>query len=162
MLADVISLISNPEIKTSITVNIIDYHCKATKADLYIENDRVIYELTFENRGYKLEDYDFFWTAAVHTYIGVGTIENDIAVFKFDATDLLTYSTTNRAIVPHLRLTKNDGSVNMYDNGKNANGDILSTDGSLVYENGKSVTLNNKKYYIEAYYEMPTLYIVNA
>ena len=44
-------------------------------------------------------------------------------------------------------------------NNENENGDILSTDGSLVYENNKSVTLGGKKYYIQAYYNMPTLYI---
>ena len=148
-------------IKTSINVNLIDYHCKAIKADIYVENDKLIYELRFENRGYTAEDYDFFWTAANHIYKGTCTMENEIAIFKFDATDLIP-NESGIAILPHLRLTKVDGSVDMYVNGKNANGDILSTDGSLVYENGKSLTLNGKKYTMKALYEMPALYIENV
>jgi len=154
-----VTLLENPSITTTKSVSIIDYYCKATLADLYIENDRVIYELRFMTRGYEVESYEFFWTAAEHIYKYTATIEDEVGIFKFDATDLTTHSTTKRAICPHLRLTDLNGSTSMYVNGKNQNGDILSTDGSLVYENNKTVTLGGKKYYIQAYYDMPTLYI---
>ena len=114
----------------------------------------------YVTRGYETSEYEFFWTAANHIYNFTATIDGEIGIFKFDATDLVPHASTNRAIVPHLRLTQKDGTTIMYNNGKNANGDILSLDGSLVYENKKTVNLGAKKYYIESYYEMPTLYIV--
>ena len=155
------TLVSNDEISVTKKVTIPDY-CKATKASMYIENngteDRMIYELVFNCVGYEDSDFEFFWSAASHIYQFTCEMGESSAIFKFDVTDLTTYSTTNRALVPHLRLTQDNGSVVMYTNGKNKNGDILSTDGSLKYT-ATTLTLGDKQYKLVNYYDMPTVEI---
>ena len=153
-------LLSKISITLIKSINLINYTSIAKKVDLYIENNRVIYEMTFINSGYAPEDYYIFWSAQNHVYETTSTQTENEIIFKIDATDLPRPS-SNIAICPHVKLTK-DGVQSMYENGKNSNGDILAKDssGNLIFEI-KDVTLNSKKYSLINKWDMPLLQITD-
>ena len=107
-----------------------------TKADLFVENNRVYYTLTYNVIGYDPATFEFFDGSTIYEYENY-SVNGSTVVFKFDVTD---YS---GELWPHLRI-----------NGANwdgANGDVK------VDVATKTIQHNGRTYILKEQWDMPTV-----
>ena len=109
---------------------------KVTKADLFVENDRVYYTLTYEVIGYDPATFEFFDGDFVYAYENF-TASGNTVVFKFDITDY------TKEVWPHLRIEGNPWN--------GTNGDVK------VDTATKSVELNGRTYTLKEQWDMPSV-----
>ena len=109
---------------------------KVTKADLFVENDRVYYTLTYEVIGYDPATFEFFDGSTIYEYESF-TANGSTVVFKFDVTDYAG------ELWPHLRIdgVKWDG----------ANGDVK------VDTPTKTIEFGGRTYILKEQWDMPTV-----
>jgi hypothetical protein len=109
---------------------------KVTKADLFVENDRVYYTLTYEVIGYDPATFEFFDGSTIYAYESF-SVNGNTVVFKFDITDYTV------EVWPHLRI---DGTP-----WNGTNGDVK------VDTATKSVVLNGRTYTLKEQWDMPSV-----
>lgn len=109
---------------------------KATKADIFVDNNKVYYTLTFTVIGYDPADFEFFDNDTIYKYESISAQGNTV-VFIFNITG------NTGEIWPHLRINgvKWDG----------ANGDVkVDTPTKIIEHNGITYVLREQ-------YDMPTM-----
>lgn len=116
-----------------------------TGADIYTENDRLYYTLTFKNNGFTAEDYVFFHDGGIVVNPMKAEEKDGYITFTFDFTDREVGSRFN----PHALV---GGRV--YLNGANDKGDVR---GNQLVFTGKTIELGGKSYKLFANYSMPTV-----
>lgn len=107
-----------------------------TGADLFIENDRVYYTLTYNVNGYDPATFEFFDGSTIYAYESF-TVNGNTVVFKFDITDY------TKEVWPHLRIDGNPWN--------GTNGDVK------VDTATKSVELNGRTYTLKEQWDMPSV-----
>ena len=115
---------------------VVEAVAKTTKADLFVENDRVYYTLTYTVIGYDPATFEFFDGSTIYAYESF-SVNGSTVVFKFDVTDYTV------EVWPHLRI---DGA-----NWNGTNGDVK------VSTTTKSVELNGRTYTLKEQWGMPTV-----
>ena len=116
------------------------------------DGDNVYWTFSFENTGYSVNDYEFFDGST--TFSKTGEIVDGVASFKLNVTSLES-SSDGKTYYPHLRL---DG-VNYQKDGTTT-GDIKVT--NISFNEYDYVTVDNKVYYLEENWNMPSLKIINV
>lgn len=109
---------------------------KATKADIFVDNNKVYYTLTFTVIGYDPAAFEFFDNSTIYKYENI-TAEGNTVVFIFNITGY------TGEIWPHLRIDSNpwDG----------VNGDVK------VDTPTKTIEHNGITYILKEQYDMPTM-----
>ena len=135
------------------TITVVDKtYMKIQGADIYKENNRVYYTLTYLVSNYDLDSFEFFDNNTFSVANKNLTYENKngVVTFKMDVTDMAAADT----FWPHLKVNgKNwDGASNIAD----AKGDVK------VNATTETITLGDKTYTLKVQYSMPTVVVVAA
>lgn len=109
---------------------------KVTKADIFVDNDKVYYTLTYTVIGYDPADFEFFDNSTIYRYENISAQGNTV-VFIFNITGY------TGEIWPHLRIN----GVNWDD----AKGDVK------VDTPTKTIEHNGILYVLREQYDMPTM-----
>ena len=112
------------------------YYVSVKGADIFVENDRVYYEITY-NTTLDPATFVFFNGSTTYTYESY-KVDGTTVVFRFDVTDY-TYG-----LIPHLK-------INGVYYGHKSGDVIFKTVTSETFE------FNGKTYTLTLYYDMPTL-----
>ena len=118
------------------TLIVLEAVANVTKADLFVENDRVYYTLTYNVIGYDPATFEFFDGSTIYEYESY-SVNGSTVVFKFDVTD---YS---GELWPHLRI-----------NGANWDGDKGDVKVDVAT---KTIQHNGRTYTLKEQWDMPTV-----
>ncbi len=120
-----------------------------TGADIYLENDRLYYTLTFENNGFSADEYVFFNDGGIVVEYMKAEEKDGTITFTFDFTDREIGSRFN----PHALV---GGKV--YINGANSVGDVR---GSKLVFTAEEIALGDKIFKLFKNYSMPTVDVID-
>ncbi len=132
------------------TITVVDkVYMNITGADIYAENDRLYYTLTYFVANYDPDSFEFFDGNTVYE---VESYENNhgVVTFKIDVTDMAAGTT----FYPHLRV--NGQKWDSANNTSSSNGDVK------VSATTETITLGDKSYTLKVQWSMPTVVVATA
>ena len=131
------------------SLTVCENYMKIQGADIYAENDKLYYALTYLIANYDPANFEFFDGTTVYA---VESIDNKdgLVTFKMDMTGIAA----GKTMYPHLRVNGAiwDGATNA----SSSNGDVK------VAITEESVVLNGKVYMMYTYYSMPIIQVVSG
>ncbi len=128
------------------SLSICENYMKIQGADIYEEDGKLYYTLTYLIGNYDPAAFEFFDGNTIYEYEGYD-VDGGLVTFKFNLTD----KAAGYALWPHLRV--NGANWDGANNTSSSNGDVK------VSVTTETITFNGKTYTLKAQYSMPTVVV---